>query len=637
MKVAIEIVKPSVALVTRQDTIKDTTRVMEFCGRLSHQSEDRQTETSAGPFLQKWALREQHVSIIEHGAVTFLFTVSRAASHQMARHRICSFCVSADTSIVAYSGVKGRGAKRWTIEQLYNWQDDPKRKGRLKLIRIRSVNGGGAIVPGKIKKIIETGLQYVFEVKTRCGRSLRCTDNEWFMTKQGWQQLHSLQVGEQIQVNGELAFRNKEWLHHHYIELDMPRKEVARLAGVSSSYLGVWIRLFNLQKPRTPLRVDGELAYKNKEWVRRHYLELNMQRRDVAKMAGISDALLGKWIRNFRLCKPKCDYPNRHAGHGIKGMHGVLQRAAISHRMKGANNPHWLGHSVKRSSLHGRARSLYPFTSSSVCSCCGAPAKHRHHIDKDPANNSKSNILLLCESCHAGQHHGAAFKTVFSSPIESILAVGIEKTYDIIMDTDNPELQNYVANGILVHNTQESQRYCDYSHPKYGNCLKVVCPPSIRGSACVPSGTVISADVELEQHIPFNNTCRLTSAAVKLSSLGFDDDNPCRWHQMTRPFFRWAVSSLTSYEAYLSMRKDQILAEDSRYSLPNACKTTLALTANPRQWRHIAEMRVTTHAQWEMRYVIREALKILQEVMPEAFSDHGMQQLLDSTEGTCNV
>lgn len=40
-----------------------------------------------------------------------------------------------------------------------------------------------------------------------------------------------------------------------------------------------------------------------------------------------------------------------------------------------------------------------------VCSRCSASKNiHIHHIDKNPLNNLKSNLILLCSICHGKEH-----------------------------------------------------------------------------------------------------------------------------------------------------------------------------------------------------------------------------------------
>lgn len=61
--------------------------------------------------------------------------------------------------------------------------------------------------------------------------------------------------------------------------------------------------------------------------------------------------------------------------------------------------------------------------------------------------------------------------------------------------------------------------------------------------------------------------------------------------------------------------------EDARYVLPNACATKIVITTNLRQWRHMNELRLDTHAQWEIRRIMMMTIKLLQPIVPTAFCD----------------
>ncbi|MCK9578613.1 FAD-dependent thymidylate synthase [bacterium] len=61
--------------------------------------------------------------------------------------------------------------------------------------------------------------------------------------------------------------------------------------------------------------------------------------------------------------------------------------------------------------------------------------------------------------------------------------------------------------------------------------------------------------------------------------------------------------------------------EDARFILPNACTTEIVMTANFRNWRHIIKMRCSKHAQWEIRDVMCEVLKVLYSKAPSVFRD----------------
>lgn len=51
--------------------------------------------------------------------------------------------------------------------------------------------------------------------------------------------------------------------------------------------------------------------------------------------------------------------------------------------------------------------------------------------------------------------------------------------------------------------------------------------------------------------------------------------------------------------------------EDARYILPNACATSLYLSCNLRELIHIANERLCTRAQWEIRELVQEMVKLV--------------------------
>lgn len=94
------------------------------------------------------------------------------------------------------------------------------------------------------------------------------------------------------------------------------------------------------------------------------------------------------------------------------------------------------------------------------CERCGETdgRLERAHLDGDRTNNSRENVLKLCNSCHkqhdwdTGQRvrqyeHGYIAET---SEIVRIEDAGTEMTYDLEMDDPG---HNFVANGIVTHNS----------------------------------------------------------------------------------------------------------------------------------------------------------------------------------------
>lgn len=83
-----------------------------------------------------------------------------------------------------------------------------------------------------------------------------------------------------------------------------------------------------------------------------------------------------------------------------KGKVRFLRRRFCSTRCHGnsakVQNP-------KRNSCHKYAQRHFKATE---CSKCGKKDArlHRHHIDRNPRNNSPGNIAVLCSRCHADTH-----------------------------------------------------------------------------------------------------------------------------------------------------------------------------------------------------------------------------------------
>jgi thymidylate synthase (FAD) len=77
----------------------------------------------------------------------------------------------------------------------------------------------------------------------------------------------------------------------------------------------------------------------------------------------------------------------------------------------------------------------------------------------------------------------------------------------------------------------------------------------------------------------------------------------------------WNECLVHTQTAYRQLRERGIKKEDARFLLPNAAATRLVMTANLRELLHIFRLRISPHAQWEIRQV---AARMLEEVYPYA-------------------
>ena len=63
--------------------------------------------------------------------------------------------------------------------------------------------------------------------------------------------------------------------------------------------------------------------------------------------------------------------------------------------------------------------------------------------------------------------------------------------------------------------------------------------------------------------------------------------------------------------------------EDARFVLPNACGTQITMTMNARELRHFFSLRCCNRAQWEIRQMADEMLRLCKEAAPMLFADAG--------------
>lgn len=82
------LVKPSYEIWYIDDS---ALKLLELAGRTCYKSEDRITDCTAEPFVNKLIHDYKHESVIEHANLTVKFIIDRGVSHELVRHRLCAF------------------------------------------------------------------------------------------------------------------------------------------------------------------------------------------------------------------------------------------------------------------------------------------------------------------------------------------------------------------------------------------------------------------------------------------------------------------------------------------------------------------------------------------------------------------
>jgi len=175
---------------------------------------------------------------------------------------------------------------------------------------------------------------------------------------------------------------------------------------------------------------------------------------------------------------------------------------------------------------------------------------------------SNDNVQVLCKSCHKNKtavERKHIRKTVGYTRIKSIKKVGAEPVYDIAV---KGKYHNYVANKFLVHN---SKRYTDIT--KGGN--KFIMPTS------------------------------LTEEQETLMQQCYDN----------------------ATDVYRKLVASGVKKEDARAVLPMNTSTNLNVTGNLQAFNDFFKLRLTKHAQTEIRQLASIMYDKLAEVYPNVFTE----------------
>lgn len=91
------IVKPYAKILTINGRLPspesgiEALRTIEWCGRISHRSEEKQTEVTWERFIREVVLKHGDWSIVEHASASVDMLVDRGITHEIVRHRLFSF------------------------------------------------------------------------------------------------------------------------------------------------------------------------------------------------------------------------------------------------------------------------------------------------------------------------------------------------------------------------------------------------------------------------------------------------------------------------------------------------------------------------------------------------------------------
>ena len=544
------------------DKSLDHEQIIAYCARVSNPNNQNNTETM--PKLLKYLQDHKHWSPFEMAHAVLEIETSRGISPQILRHRSFSFqefCITGDSliSTVMPSGVVNKIA----IEKLYKNQ----KLAGYKNISLRVLDENTkSFTKAKLKEVFKTGIKPVYRITTSDGKQICSTKEHKFLTREGFLPLGEIigldcknntmsKIGI-IGVNGVPLYKDKEWLKSKRDEM-LTEKEIAELAGCSAATIHKWIRVHSLT-----LSPEEAKARAVANMNRLHGGVWNKDKFGYSTSLVVSDEHKEK-IRNAR-------------------------SGSKSNWWKGGVDRSWRQQVWDFTSKHKKELLIKADYTCSMCRFRGGKLEIHHivpvSVDKEKAFDL-NNLAVVCEECHDKTHNQQKHAKIWREKhkgntlttkwvtIEGIEFLGDKETFDLEVDHKS---HNYVANGIVVHNSQRYQSVDD-------------------------SGVVIYA-------------ARRQDKKNKQNSIDdLPDDVRREWQD--RQLQNWK----TSFEHYTWALDNGIAKECARFVLPLGSKTRLYMSGTIRSWMHFLETRTHESTQKEHRDIALACREALREHFPSIF------------------
>jgi thymidylate synthase (FAD) len=417
------------------------------------------------PKLLKMLASEGHHTPFEKSSLHFLVNVDQATHIHLLKHRvgvsINGECLTGD-SLITFVNASGSLTKL-SIQNLYDkWnngrshqnteKDKLYTRQRISNRKIRVLNEDtGFFEFGKIQDVMQSGIKQIYKITTECANVIRCSGDHRIFTDNGWNTINNgLSTKDFIGLNGVSVAGTGEYRDKTILKKcrnsNMSIQEMATLFNCSYHTVKKWLKIYNLgfSKEETFFK-KGQTPW-------------------------------NKGKKGYKL-----SFTNQ----------GYLKKLEIaSNQPKGINSRLWKGGITKERGLIGKfTRSVakqvhekYNFT----CQECGLGGKlHCHHIIPVVVDITKAydvdNLITVCQNCHNNIHKSAELEIQFAnkvtgldftskikefgkntknrtgnklkvhySKIVKIEKEGLEMCYDLEI---NHKYHNFVANGIVVHNS----------------------------------------------------------------------------------------------------------------------------------------------------------------------------------------
>ena len=517
------------------EDIKTSEDLTVFIARVSNPENQKNFETGAG--LLRYCIRNKHWSVFEQVDFTFEIETTRAISAQILRHRSFTFqefCIKGDSLIKVDNGRNRGHCTTLPIKDLYSLQQKGKTLPKVRVFDEKT----HAFTLETIKEVFSTGIKPLVRVTLDGGKYIDCTTDHKLMTRHGFKRVIDITMDDFIGVNGQPVWRNYEWLanakkeslSHNGLEW------IAQQAGCTTHNIRKWLRIHSLQftqKEIAQYKViwnKGLPSTNQPMYGKSHSVETREEMRNSAHLRGVNSSAMRDKNDNV-------EWRKRVAYECVKLKPKLAIRDGIE-----------LTDIDSYEIDHIMPASKYP--------------ELAFELD---------NMRLLKVDIHKDKSNteSPTKESLRYKKISSIEPIGDHQTFDMEI---NHTSHNYVANGIVTHNSQ-----------RYSPLTDGVPAPEIR--------------------LASKNGNRQSSSDYASEDL----------QQVA------AYSVEDSYNEYLKLLNMGAAPETARNVLPLCTPTMMYMKGNLRSWITYLIVRKDDHTQKEHRELATQIYNILKEEVPSVF------------------
>jgi thymidylate synthase (FAD) len=545
----VKVVGVTKPLVEGVDSPED---LIVYMARVSNPSNQLNMKTAKG--LLDYCKRNAHWSIFGMVNIQLEVETTRDIGRQLLRHSSIvpqEFCIAGDSKVKLFTNC-GRSSLV-KIEDLYKRYKSKQYWGMSHNLVKTYDEKTKCFVLSKIKEVFYTGNKECFEIETACGKTIKATKDHKFLTRSGFKKLEDIKEGDVIGVNGEPLHQNKEILSEAKqasIEDGTGLLGISEKLGTSTHTIRKWLKRHNICFSKKEVASYTEIWNKG--------LEKELQPR------------FGKVVTEETRLKQKAS----------------SKSGASSLFYKGA--PERLWELEVRDYWYKRKNCLIK-EQNGLCNITKTPLTDQEcdidHIKPlslyPELAYDRENIQVILRREHIKKtvlDTKLARSTAKFSIVKSINNIGFLDTYDLEVEHES---HNYVANGLITHN---SQRYADPTKDLYFVCRE--------------------ARMQDEKNRQNSTDCINPQIAAF-------------WEQYQKKVIE------TAKEAYQWAIENGIAKEQARTVLPEGnTMSRLYLNANIRSLIHYCEVRLHESTQKEHRDLAEKIWNATTEHFPNIFNKH---------------